>query len=107
VGLSLGFCVFFSPEEITTGLLGGQVVLDGSLMLPWRADVGGLKSEPDLVFSYGTSTGTFQGKVIYAVPEPGTMALLTTGAAVLLLERRRRTAQANRGANTLFNLRIT
>jgi hypothetical protein len=78
-----------NADEITAGALGAQLVLDGSLQMPWGVDVGGFKGEPDLVFSYGTSAGTFQGNVVYIVPEPGTLALLVSGLLGLLLWRRR------------------
>ena len=69
-------------------------VLDGSLQKPWTFDLGGLKGESDLVFSYGISEGTFQGDVVYVVPEPGTVALLAGGLLGLMLWeiRRRRVA---------------
>jgi hypothetical protein len=86
--LPLQFYLSNSADEITAGAI-GKVVLDGSFELPWGLDTGGLKGEPDLVFSYGTSAGTFQGNVVYTVPEPGTLALLATGLLGLLLWRRR------------------
>jgi hypothetical protein len=87
--LPLQFYLSNSAEEITAGVLGTQVVLDGSLEVPWGIDAGGLKGEPDFVFSYGTSGGTFQGNVVYVVPEPAILALLAAGTVMLALWRRR------------------
>jgi hypothetical protein len=89
--LPLQFYMSNGVDEITAGVLGTQVVLDGSLEMPWGVDIGGLKCGGDLVFAYGTSTGTFQGNVVYVVPEPGTLMLLAAGFFVLLLRKRRRT----------------
>jgi hypothetical protein len=85
----LQFYLSNSAGEITAGALGAPVVLDGSLKLPWTLDLSMLKGEGDLVFSYGTSEGTFLGEVLYAVPEPGTLVLLLSGLLGLLLWRRR------------------
>jgi hypothetical protein len=92
--LPLQFYMSNSADEITAGVLGAQIVLDGALDMPWSIDVGGVKGEPDLVFNYGTPAGTFQGNVVYVVPEPGTLTLLALGALALLLWQRRRAAQA-------------
>jgi len=90
--LPLQFYLSNSAEEITAGTMGSKALLDGSLGLPWGVDVGGAKGALDLVFSYGTSAGTFQGNVVYVVPEPATLLLLAASALMLLLWRRWRTA---------------
>jgi hypothetical protein len=93
--LPLHFYLANNSDEIATGAFGARVFLDGSLEMPWDFDTGGLEGEDSLVFHYGTSEGTFQGNVIYVVPEPTALVLLAGGLLGLFLLPGRRAVGSN------------